>query len=237
MRSQVFDLRLGRQLLWNGIAFVVERHDGVSHVILRRVDTLQTVRHTRNELAKAAIDGLLMDLDAPEPAPTHIQPSVDLSRLTTAQRKKALRRLAYTRAALRFYPVGPKNPRLARAIADVAQRREDPSPPSANTVYRWLNRYVLSGQDTTVFLRDAAAVRKRKSRLPEGVGERIRAELMERLGATKGGSLRGVTDEVIAKVASELGYDGYKTVEGAVRVLGPDAVDEPSAEEDSEHSV
>ena len=228
MRSKVLDLRLGRQLLFNGIAFVVERHDGVSNVILRRVDTLQTVSHTRNELAQACIDGLLVDADAAEPDPKHIQPSFDLSRLSNAQRRMALRRLAYTRAAESLYPVGPKSPRLARVIGEVARRREDPSPPSVHTVYRWLRRFVASGRDTTVFLRDAGALRKRKPRLPEGVDERLRAHLMERLGANKGGSLRGVLDEVLADVAQELGYDGFKTVRGAIRVLGEDSTDEPS---------
>lgn len=231
MRSKVFDLALGRQLLLNGIAFVVERHEGVSHVILRRVDTLQTVRHTRNELAVAFIQGLLVDLDAPEPSTKDIQPTFDLSRLSDAQRDRALRRLAYTRAVLRLHPVGPRSLRLKHTIVEVAQRRADPSPPSTHTVYRWLKRFTDAKQDSTVFLRDAGALRKRKSRLPEGVDERLRAKLMEKLGATKGGSLRGVTDPVLEEVAKELGYDGYKTVKGAVCVLGT-ALDDPPEYED-----
>lgn len=236
MRSRVFDLRLGRQLLFNGIRFVVERHEGVSDVILRRVETLQTVRHSRNDLAMAAINGLLVDLEAPEPDPKRIQPSFNLSRLTNAQRERALRRLAYTRAALSLHPVGPKSPRLAHTIAEVAKRRKESPPPSAHTVYRWLTRFVLSGQDSTVFLRDAGAVRKRKPRLPEGVEERLRQQLMERLGATKGGSIRGVADEVLAAVAKDLGYDGYKTVRGAVHVLAEDRPDDPSEPDDKGNS-
>src|SRR5690606_16419761 len=124
------------------------------------------------------------------------------------------------KAALPEHPVGPKSPRLAQAIDALATRRSDPSPPSAHSVYRWLRRYVASGYDVNSLALDAMVRRRRTSRVGDEVRTRIAEHLMNMLSETKGGSVYGAVDKVMELVARELGYDGFRTKNGSIQIIG-----------------
>lgn len=214
MKTITLDFSIGRQLIVNGSLWVIESLDGPSAVNLCALTSGQVVRFTRNELARLAIDGKLSD--PAQPATGIVPPSrIDISALPESKRALAMRRLQYVNAVKRMYPIGPQNPHFVERISETAAARNDPSPPSPHSVYRWLRRFVTGGYDTAVFLRDVGTTRKRKPRLQDGVHERLEELLLEALGNTKGGSLHGVADDVLATLAREFGYDRFKSVTGA----------------------
>jgi hypothetical protein len=193
MRAQEFDPQPGKQYLYNGLLFVVERFDGPTHIILTRVNSAHEIRMSRSELMLAQMRGTLVDLAAPPADDKHRQPTFDTSRLTEAQRERAERRLAYVKAVLPIGPVGPKSRALAAVIAEVhaSGKDPDPKPPSPHTVYRWVQRYKQSEFDPTVFCRDAAEFHRRTSRLPKDVDAVLDEVLLETFGTVECGSLSG----------------------------------------------
>lgn len=219
MKSFVFNPAVGSRLLVNGIPFIVESSDSAAELVLKRSDTAQRVRYTAAELARMAMVGTCGLADSAA-KPSRPLPVVSFSELDPGKRDAVLRKLAYVKAALTEHPVGPKSPRLTRVVADLAARRCDPSPPSPHSVYRWLRRYVASGYDVNSLALDAMTKRRRTSRVGEKVRERIAEHLMDELGDKKGGNVHGAFDDIMEKVARELGYDGFRTKNGSTQIVG-----------------
>lgn len=218
MRSFVFNPAVGSRLVVNEIAFVVRRSDDTAELLLERCDSGQRVKYRLAELAQMAMAGTCKLADS-EAAPVPSLPVFSLSELPSDKRDAVLRKLAYVKAALPEHPVGPKSPRLTRVVADLAARRCDPSPPSAHSVYRWLRRYVASGYDVNALALDAMTKRRRTPRVGEKVRDRIAEHLMDELGDTKGGNVHGAFDDIMEKVARELGYDGFRTKNGSTQIV------------------
>jgi len=223
MRSIALDFRLGKQVLVNGSLFVIEALDGASHVVLQRVGNAAQITITRNELAKLAITGQYSDADTPALETKNRQPPFKLDKLTDEQRSRVIRRLSYVNAVVDLHPIGPKNPLLRMRINDTAARLKDLAPPSPHSVYRWLRRFVLSDHDPAAFARDACVVRRRKSRLDDGVQELLSAKLMDELTSSKGATVRGVFDKVVEQVACTLGHSSFRSITGETTLVNATA--------------
>lgn len=219
MRSILFNPAVGARLLLNGIPFTVEKNNDAAELTLKRTNTQQRITYTVAEMARLALEGTCQLADAGAKPPREL-PATSLNELQPDKRNAVLRKLAYVKAALAEYPVGPKSHRLAQVIADLASRRSDGSPPSAHSVYRWLRRYVDSGHDVNALALEAIAKRRRKPRVREDVRSCIAHHLMDEMAKPKGAHVYGAFDEVMEKVARELGYDGYRSKNGTLVILG-----------------
>lgn len=142
------------------------------------------------------------------------------SKLSKDACQRISRRISYAQVCAREYPVGPKSPRLRRLIDHVAARDEDPSPPSAHSVYRWVKRYVTSGYDTAVFMQDEAVSRQRRPRkLTAPIRSSLERNIQTLLGRYVGGTLNGVLNMALAKTAKQNGYSQFVTKEGATELV------------------
>jgi len=223
MRQQHLDLQPGKQLILNGLLFVVEGFDGVADVHLRRIDTEQRVIYTRNALGMMLLEGKLSDTAVGNQPRERSLPPLNLDVLTDEQRAIVERRLAYVLAANRARPISPNTQKLQRIIDETAERLEDTEqPPSKHTVYKWLLAYIHNDYDVAALALDFTATRRRASRLPEGVTELIEEYLPELLGEWETESLWGVFDDLMETVARELHYDGYVSKYRSTEILnGP----------------
>lgn len=219
MTTQAFDPRPGTHWLLNGMICMVERLAGASKIILQRVDSSQELSFNRNQLARMNLAGKFVPTDAPKVTDlSHLGP-FNLDELPKHKRDKVLRRLAYAKDLEGYPRMGPKNPVMARVIAETAKRLGDRKPPSPHTVYRWRRALIASGYDTRVLARDAGAIRRRKSRLPAGVKEYLRTVLEEELGKNKGSTIRGLADKVLHRAAAHFGQTRFKSVTGATMLV------------------
>jgi len=219
MKSLVFNPGVGSRLVVNEIAFVVRKSGDMGELLLERCDSGQRVTFKLSDLAVMAMTGVCKSAEA-DATPARSLPVVSLSELRPGKRDAVLRKLAYVKAALTEHPVGPKSARLSRVIDELAKRRRDTSPPSPHSVYRWLRRYVASGYDVNSLALDAMVKRRRISRVGDDVRNRIAQHLMDSLSRVKGGTVYGAFDEVMEKVARELGYDGFRTKNGSTQIVG-----------------
>ena len=220
MRTVCFAPFVGRQVLLNGLVYVISDVDGVTDIVLKRIESGVTATFKRNDLARLAMEGTLKPLDGEEPPESRQLPTLSFDDLSPAGQEKVRRRLAYVNAVKDEFPVGPRSPRLRRAILATAERRGE-APPSPHTVYRWLTRFINSGHNVIALAQDAMTKRSRKSRLPREVPERLEQHLIKELGGNVGSTVWGVTDSVLEKVARELGYDGFYSKRGTVTLLAP----------------
>lgn len=214
MRTTPLSFVVGTEYLLNGVPVKVDRIDvDTGKVWLERAFTRGSLSFGLQELTQMRWRG---ELTLPGEEQRQHEPTgrATLYPLTKDQRTRAARRLAYATACAPLYPVGPLSGRLAKAIAEVATRIRDKSPPSPHSVYRWVRRYILSNYDTAVFVQDAGAIRQRKPRIDPKVRERLAVEIERLLGANKGATLSGVMDEALASVAKQLGYLTFTAKDG-----------------------
>ncbi len=219
MRSVLFDLRPGSRWRLHDREHVVEQRDAPGSVVLRCLNTEQVFRMTVSELAWLSMRGKFQATDAQPIAQKLRQPYFNLGRLTDAQLKRVERRLAYVNAVKVHYPFGPYNPAMTATIEQVARRTSDPKPPSPHAVYRWLNRYVRSGYDSTIFALDVGASRRRSTGLTLEVHARLQEVFLEKAAIKKNPTVRGLYDDVVAEVAAELGYTKFKSLSGETMLL------------------
>ena len=219
MKSIEFAPTLGKQVLVNGLMFVVTALEGPNRVVLMRVDSGQTVTFERNTLARMAIAGTFQSLDGARQADKPPLPNLSFDSLSDSGKKRVSRRVAYVKGVINEFPVGPNSTRLSNAVAAAARRLNDSEVPSPHSVYRWLTRYVQSGYDVNALAKDAMTKRSRTPRLPEKVKKRLEECLLEELGADVGASIWGVTDKILEQIAVELEYDGFVTTRGSVTLL------------------
>lgn len=182
-------------------------------VKLIRVHTKEEMHFTVPEMTRLRMQGALR---GPGNTKTHHVPSgrATLKPLTTEQRTRAQRRIAYATACAPLYPVGPLSHRMKNTIADVSRRLGDRLPPSPHSVYRWMRRYILSNYDTAVFVQDAGAVRQREARIGSDVQALLAKEIERLLSGNKAATLSGVMDEALASVAKQLGYLRFTAKDG-----------------------
>ena len=205
MKTAMPSLALGMRVILNGQTFridAIEQDGKVRMTSLTHSET--TVRVSLTELAFMQLTGKLKSA-VPQDNNVAKEWVLPPAKLTETQHYRVARRIAYVNAVRSMYPIGPKNPMFRKATQDIAQRTKDPKPPSPDSVYRWLSRYVKSGLDTRVFLFDAGARRERKKRIEPEVAEILRNHL-ETLLSQKGATARGVTNEALALTARDTGY-------------------------------
>ncbi len=218
MRFQYLSMAVGKGYLLNGLPMTVTGFPDGVNVELTRVDTQQKLLYSRNALARLSMQRAFCSVGDPTRPEESGKPLVDVSVLNSADIAKATRRMAYTKALIRLSPISPKSPIFQQVIDQVAQQIEDTSPPSPYSAYRWLLRYIDSGYNPDTFLGEARIHQRRKSRMPEGVNEAFDAALIEVMGENPTSTLYGACDAVIARVASEQGFDAYRTIGGTVRL-------------------
>lgn len=198
---------------------IVQVQDGT--LLLLNLRTRQKISLSIGELAtdlmrgEAKLPGAVRKSRAADTQESKNPSYVDFASLPEAARERIKWRIRYVQSVADLYPIGPKAPIFAHAISQVAQVFKDKDPPSVHTVYRWLRRYVAAGYDVNAFARDAGVIRKRTSRLPKGVTERLAANLMAAL-ANPGATLRGVYNQVLEATARELGFDGFRKASGDI---------------------
>lgn len=214
MNTPPLSLTKGAKYVFKGKEVEVDSVDvDTGNVLLKRPFTGEMLSYSLSAFTTLRMNGQL-----PRPGeklPRH-QPTGRANglRLKDDQRERAARRLAYATACTPLYPIGPLSHRLATAIAEVAARIRDRSPPSPHSVYRWVRRYVLSNYDTAVFVQDAGAIRKREPRIDRKVKELLEKEIERLLGADKDATLNGILDEAMASVAKQLGYLKFTAKDG-----------------------
>lgn len=213
MRAPYFSTAPGTELRING-QLVVVREVGAQGDV--RVEC--PMRRTSLSFSTAELGRMFMagEIETIQALPVGRQaPSLpSLQPQTPELRARAVRRIAYAREAQTEYPVGPKSPRLQRAIDSVAQRIGDAEPPSPHSVYRWTKRFVDSGCDAAVFVQDGRVIRKRTPRIDARAVPLLRQVIQDLLGRNRGATLSGITNEALALVAKELGYLSFRTKEG-----------------------
>lgn len=138
MRGFVF--RTGLVFEWDGAAHRIERLGTGDQVVLERLGDGQTVLSSRQELLTAFGAGQLRmpDTDTAYAKPVYRRPLADLP---SHIQSKVSTRMAYL-DAIREAGQIPLTPyHLSPLISEVAQRINDPGPPSAITLYRWNRDY------------------------------------------------------------------------------------------------
>lgn len=216
-----FNLIAGMHLERHGTPHEVVHALPGERLSIRNLRTRQTVTLTLGELAWEFMEGHAKQTDfAPKSQARDLLDSknpsyVDLASLPEATHERIKRRIRYVQAVADLYPIAPKTPIFAHAIAQVSQVFNDKEPPSIHTVYRWLRRYVAAGYDVNAFARDAGVIRKRTSRLPEGVREQLAENLLAAF-ANPGASLHGAYDQVLEKTAKAMGFDGFQKSSGEI---------------------
>lgn len=218
MRAPPFPVKVGSELTFKGQLQVIDAIGEAGEVTLRCP--------LRNTKVRIALDELVTLRTHGEVAPAMERPVKDkldarpnYGQFTDAQRETIARRIAYTRAAVELFPVGPKSPRLHQVIEVVARRLEDPSPPSPHSVYRWTTRYVNANYDAAVFMQDANATRSRKPRVEQAVKDKLRQHIEALLGQFKFATLHGLTDLALALAARDLGYITFVTKRGQTELV------------------
>lgn len=212
MRFQQLSLAIGQAYLLNGLPTTVTGFPDGVNVELTRSDTQQKLKYSRNALAQLSMKRALCSMDNPAQPEETGKPLLDLSALSETDIAKFERRMAYTKALARMAPISPKSPVFQQVIDQVALRIEDSAPPSPYSVYRWLLRYVESGYNPDTFFCEAKIHQRRKSRLPEGINAALEKILIEVMGENPGSTLYGAYDAVVARIASEQGFDAYRTI-------------------------
>lgn len=138
MRGFVF--RTGLVFEWDGAAHRIERLGTGDQVVLERLGDGQTVLSSRQGLLAAYGAG---QLRMPDPDPAHAAQVYrrPLADLPSHIQSKVSTRMAYL-DAIREAGQIPLTPyHLSPLISEVAQRINDPRPPSAITLYRWNRDY------------------------------------------------------------------------------------------------
>lgn len=220
MRFVHFHLAVGCHLRLGGIEMTV--HDVIKDSVeLKRRDTGQSMTFTWEELALKAMHQEVLFLDglAAQPITKDTFP-VAWERMDDSKFARIDRRIAYVSALKNLNIRSPDNPVFRMAVKAVSLRRNENPGPSPHSVYRWLRNYRKSGYDTDGLAQEFACKRERSGRKPPGVQKAITEKLMAKL-ANAGDTVRGSYNDIMKEVAEDLGYSGYRNLDGDEVYLRP----------------
>lgn len=199
-----FALQKGMSFDWAGAIFRIERVQPDGVVLIERLKDGGLKLSTRDELlAEFGTGRISVAAESSESKATGLPLySRPLSDLSPALHAETRRRYRYVQALLESEPIVHTPRYLKPLIEGIAAEINDPKPPSATTLYRWLSRYRA--------LRDVRALVPRTDRRGSKVlrqDDRIltlAAEATEEaFRASPLSSVKAIHDRLAAKIASE----------------------------------
>ncbi len=149
---QRFSLRKHLAFSWNGADFRIERLQPNGEALIERTNDGQLTIVTREQLLTDYADGAVLL------RPSEVQPDKDvaafsrpLDELPETVQTEARRRWHYVETMLATSVAASTRETLKLLIGEVAERINDPNPPSRATVFRWYQRY-CAHRDTRALL-------------------------------------------------------------------------------------
>jgi transposase InsO family protein len=229
MIAPPFQIAVGLKLDINGRLQEVIKEDKDKAFTLRCPLMRTQLVVTHHELLMLRINGKLKfhgerELEA---ASKESQELPNMAKLSDEQKDRISRRVRYAVPIASMGPMGPKNPRLHKAIEEIADKRnrelaenaelagtthEQETPPAPHSVYRWVQKYRASNYDSRCFMRDVLASHKRKPKLEQKAHELLEHyanELSQRFMHT---TVTGLADLTAALTARDLQYTWFRSM-------------------------